>query len=131
MKSGSGDDPFADPAPEEDGEEEPTEEEELDELLLESEDEEPESNESTDDDEGEQFPYVMRRSKVKEDRDDVHQFFLRDEAAQGETQLLRELEDELGKDVMKLDAREAAYLVAQRHPEEVAEVLRDWGYEHL
>lgn len=130
MKSGSGDDPFADPAPEDDGEE-LTEDEELDESLLGSEEDEPRRVEESEDEEGEEFPYVMRRSKVKEDRDDVHQFFLRDEAAQGETQLLRDLEDELGKDVMKLDAREAAYIVAQRHPEEVAEVLRDWGYEHL
>jgi len=129
MKSGSGDDPFADPAPEDveeeqaDTEGEPTAEEDLGGPLSETGD--------ASDSEDQEFPYVMRRSRVKEDRDDVRQFFLREETAQGETQLLRELEDELGKDVMKLDAREAAYIVAQRHPEKVAGILREWGYEYL
>lgn len=76
------------------------------------------------------IPYILERSTVKEGRDQVRQFFLREEIAAGERDLRNAVEDELGTDVKKLDLREAAYVVAQRHPEEVANVLREWGYEY-
>lgn len=75
-------------------------------------------------------PYVLRRTTVKEDRENVTQFFLRDEIAAGERDLRNAVEAELDTDVMKLDLREAAYAVAQRHPEEIAAILREWGYEY-
>lgn len=74
-------------------------------------------------------PYVLRRSTVKEGRDMV-QFFLREEFVDGERDLRRDVEEILDTDVSKTDLREAAYSYAQDHPEEVAEILLEWGYEY-
>lgn len=68
----------------------------------------------------------MAGSSVKEDRDSMLQFFVTKETAQKEDQFEREVADELDvrvKDLMKLDLREAAYLVAMQHPEETAAIL--------
>lgn len=77
------------------------------------------------------IPWVLRRSSVKDDRPNITQFFLRDETDRGERGLRSDVEQILDKDVYTLDLREAAYLVAMEHPEEVAETLRDWGYDYL
>lgn len=75
-------------------------------------------------------PYVLRRKRVKEDREMV-QFFLREEFGNtGERQLKSRVEDILDTEVSKLDLREAAYAFAQENPEEVAALLREWGYEY-
>jgi hypothetical protein len=76
----------------------------------------------------ESIPYKLRRSRVNEGRDQVP-FFLRDEVVEEESELQDSLEDLLGEDVYKSDYREAAMVVAQRNPELVAEVLREWGYD--
>lgn len=77
------------------------------------------------------IPWVLRRSSVKDDRPNITQFFLRDETDRAERALRSDVEQILDKDVYTLDLREAAYLVAMEHPEEVAETLRDWGYDYL
>ena len=77
------------------------------------------------------IPWVLRRSSVKADRPNVTQFFLRDETDRAERRFQSDVEDILDADVYTLDLREAAYLVAMRHPDEVAEELLDWGYEYL
>ena len=74
------------------------------------------------------IPYKLRRSKVNEGRDQVP-FFLRDEVIDGEADLQDSLEAMLDEQVYKSDYREAAMVVAQRQPELVAEVLREWGYD--
>jgi len=74
------------------------------------------------------IPYKLRRSRVNEGREQVP-FFLREEVLDGEEELQESLEAMLGEDVYKSDYREAAMIVAQRNPELVAEVLRDWGYD--
>jgi hypothetical protein len=76
----------------------------------------------------ESIPYVLRRSKVNEGRDQVP-FFLREPVVEGGTELQERLEAMLGEEVYKSDYREAAMVVAQRRPELVAEVLREWGYD--
>lgn len=76
----------------------------------------------------ESIPYVLRRGTVNEGRDQVP-FFLRESVVDGERELRDELESRLGEDVYKSDYREAAMVVAQEHPELVAEVLRRWGYD--
>lgn len=78
-----------------------------------------------------EIPWVLRRSAVKDDRPNVTQFFLRDETDRGERRLKNEVEELLDGDVYTLDLREAAYRVAMRHPEEIAEELRSWGYDYL
>lgn len=74
------------------------------------------------------IPYKLRRSKVNEGREQVP-YFLRPEITDAEDQLKATLESELGETVYKSDYREAAMVVAQRRPELVAEVLREWGYD--
>ena len=74
------------------------------------------------------IPYKLRRNKVNEGREQVP-YFLREEIIEDEDELQETLEDLLGEDVYKSDYREAAMVVAQRNPELVAEVLREWGYD--
>lgn len=143
MKPGAGDDPFADDdgdgetghdaGPAEDGDrgsvqitsdEEPSPDAE-DAAVDESDD--GGSNDGESDSGG--IPYVYRRDTVKEGRDQIP-IFLREHVREGERDLRRELESLLGEDVAKTDLREAAMVVAQRHPELVADVLREWGYDY-
>lgn len=74
------------------------------------------------------LPYKLRRDKVNEGREQVP-YFLREEVIAAEADLQNALEERLGEDVYKSDYREAAMVVAQRNPELVAEVLREWGYD--
>ncbi|MFP8890689.1 hypothetical protein ACLI4U_13080 [Natrialbaceae archaeon A-CW2] len=74
------------------------------------------------------IPYKLRREKVNEGREQVP-YFLREEIIDAEDELQDTLEEILGEDVYKSDYREAAMVVAQRRPELVAEVLREWGYD--
>ena len=74
------------------------------------------------------IPYKLRRNRVNEGREQVP-YFLREEIIEDENELQGTLEDLLGEDVYKSDYREAAMVVAQRNPELVAEVLREWGYD--
>ena len=74
------------------------------------------------------LPYKLRRQNVNEGREQVP-YFLRPEVTEQEEKLKRTLEDELGETVYKSDYREAAMVVAQRNPELIAEVLREWGYD--
>ncbi|WP_245998712.1 hypothetical protein [Halalkalicoccus subterraneus] len=65
---------------------------------------------------------------MNEGRDQVP-YFLRKEVISAEGDLQDTLEEMLGETVYKSDYREAAMVVAQRNPEFVAEVLREWGYD--
>ena len=74
------------------------------------------------------IPYKLRRDKVNEGREQVP-YFLREEVIEAEDGLRGTLEELLGESVYKSDYREAAMVVAQRNPELVADVLREWGYD--
>jgi hypothetical protein len=74
------------------------------------------------------IPYKLRRAKVNEGREQVP-FFLRADVIDAEGELQDTLEERLGEDVYKSDYREAAMVVAQRNPDRVATVLREWGYD--
>lgn len=74
------------------------------------------------------LPYKLRRSKVNEGRSQVP-FFLREEVLDAESDLQDALEAMLDETVYKSDYREAGMIVAQRNPELVAAVLREWGYD--
>lgn len=128
MKKGTGDDPFAEEESEDNDDEQPSEEaEDVAEPTFSTDRTSTEQETTT-------LPYYQRRSSVKEDRDDVLQFFVREDTAEGEDELERAVADELDirpKELYKLDLREAALLVAMEHPDEVADKLRDWGYEHV
>lgn len=75
-----------------------------------------------------QIPYTLRRNNVKDERPHVHQLFVRDDTDDAAREVERDLEDLLDTDVYRLDAREAIYRIGMRHPEEVAELLEEWGY---
>lgn len=76
----------------------------------------------------ESLPYKLRRERVNEDREQVP-YFLREDVIESESELQDTLEEQLDENVYKSDYREAAMVVAQRNPELVAEVLREWGYD--
>lgn len=76
----------------------------------------------------ESLPYKLRREKVNAGREQVP-FFLRNEVVEAEDDLQDSLEEMVGENVYKSDYREAAMVVAQRNPELVAEILREWGYD--
>lgn len=146
MKSGTGDDPFAEEEP--DDQEDDTRESDAEEASAGS---SPGAAESTTGGaappgsgpgadangssgqpvESADIPWVLRRSSVKDDRPNMTQFFLQESTDHAEREFQREVEDILGKDVYLLDLREAAYQVAMAHPDEVAAVLREWGYDYL
>jgi len=74
------------------------------------------------------IPYKLRRDKVNEGREQVP-YFLREGVLEAEDELQDTLEELLGETVYKSDYREASMVVAQRNPELIAEVLREWGYD--
>lgn len=146
MKSGTGEDPFADdPDPTDQDEESASESSETEDSTPETADEPANSDTaetaSSDDATGaddtettlnhDDIPWVLRRSRVKDGRPEMIPVYVREETATRESEFMRAVEDAVGKDVYKFDAREAALLVAMNHPEEVAEQLNDWGYEFL
>lgn len=90
------------------------------------------SGEGENDAESHDIPWVLRRSRVKEDRDNVHQFFLRDEYSKTEDDIIAAVAEELDvreKQLKKLDVREA--MVATADAEAIAETLSEWGYEYV
>ena len=156
MKSGTGDDPFADEEPDDQNREDDARPEpdanadaspaavetspETDDASGDGVDTAP-SDPAADSSEGDagpgdavdaaDIPWVLRRGSVKDDRPNMTQFFLQDATDRAEREFQREVEAVLEKDVYLLDLREAAYRVAMEHPEEVADVLREWGYDYL
>ena len=80
------------------------------------------------------LPYLAQRQlrgqSVKANRHQIP-FLLRSEVQDGERALHRMVEETLDQNVNKTDLREAAYVLAQRQPEAVAAVLREWGIEYL
>ncbi|WP_121822995.1 hypothetical protein [Halostella salina] len=152
MKSGAGDDPFADdtddePQSDADGEEQASDVDRRPTTDRDGEhsrndgsarrEQEPTTGDDPDDssddeDAAAEIPWVLRRSRVKEDRDNVHQFFLRDEYSATEDEIMAAVADELEireKDLKKLDVREA--MVATADAEAIAATLSEWGYEYV
>lgn len=119
MKSGSGDDPFA----ETDTDTEQKSDDQQDEVTgVETESTNVETTSQPD------IPYKFRRDSVKQDRKQ-RPIFIRPQVEERESTFLRNLEDDVGEDVYKTDALEAALVVAMDNPDLVAEKLREWGYD--
>jgi hypothetical protein len=89
---------------------------------------EDESDDHPSSDDDESYPYKLRRSNVNDDRQQVP-FFLRGHVLDAEQELKNDLEERLGETVYKSDYREAAMLHAQRNPEDIEKILREWGYD--
>lgn len=76
------------------------------------------------------LPWIYERNGITDGREKTVQLHLQQETIDSERELVTALEQKLGESVNKADAREAAYLVAMNHADEVAKQLRDWGYDH-
>jgi hypothetical protein len=141
MKTGTGNDPFADDEetanegtserdqlPENESEEDPTEAVGAERR---SKDEAPAGalEQETTDDATEKYPYAIRRDSVKEGRKSV-MFELRDEY-RGVDEGIREiLADRWGKaerDIAITDVREAMVAISDQHVDEIAAVMEEWG----
>lgn len=75
-------------------------------------------------------PWAVERPSVKAERDMV-QFYLQQSTLAKEEAFQREVAETAGYTPYVTDLREAAYLVAMQHPDEVADVLNDWGCEYV
>ncbi|WP_424005160.1 hypothetical protein ACOZ4I_17620 (plasmid) [Haloarcula salina] len=134
MKSGSGDDPFAESDDDADTSDAADAEDKATEAatspLLETEpDDASDNNDADSTDSGQpEIPYKFRRGSVKEGRKQ-RPIFVRPEVESRESEFIRALEDEVDEDVYKTDALEAALVVAMDNPDLVAEKLREWGYD--
>lgn len=136
MKSGSGDDPFADEFDASDDEKDEGQEATADaDTTAESTkvgasaDDIETTTDSPSTSRSSRLPYRYSRDSAKDGRDMV-QFFLQSETQRLESQAQTDLETMLDEDVLVLDVREAAYQVAlQEHLGDVADQLREWGYD--
>ncbi|TSD08690.1 hypothetical protein DP107_18645 [Haloglomus irregulare] len=141
MKTGTGNDPFADDE-ESDGEqmnerdrapEEASEEDTADTVLSEGKSESELSAETPEegvtDDSTEKYPYAIRRDSVKEGRKSV-MFELRDEyrgVDEDIREVLAERWEKAERDIAITDVREAMVAISDRHIDEIAAVMEEWG----
>jgi hypothetical protein len=147
MKSGAGDDPFADIFEDDaQDDEQPADADSVEGVPDESDgaldvakngfshapDESDEQEENaTEPVEEADIPWIFRRDKVKADRDKVHQLFVRPETDRTYRRFESDLEEAMDTDLSRLDVREAAYLVGMQHPEMVISLLESWGYNYF
>lgn len=122
MKSGSGaDDPFED-FDDDDNDDAPTDEEDATDVDLDS------VTEDADDD---GLPRIYERSSVKGERPEVIQLHVRQPTVDAEEEAFDDVKGRLeNKRVYLTDFREAAYLVALEHLDEVEAKMSEWGYDN-
>ena len=77
----------------------------------------------------ESLPWIYRRNSITDGRDKTVQLHLQRETLNQERNLVGSVEQQLGESVKKADVREAAYIVAMSRVDEVADQLREWGYD--
>ncbi|MDG5760184.1 hypothetical protein QA600_12640 [Natronococcus sp. A-GB1] len=75
------------------------------------------------------LPWIYRRDSISDDRPKTVQLHLQESTLDRQRETRRTLEGELGESVKKADLREAALLVGMTRVDEVADVLRGWGYD--
>lgn len=75
------------------------------------------------------LPWIYKRSSITDGRSKTVQLHLQESTRERQTEALSDAESELGESVKKADLREAALLVGMDHIDEVADVLREWGYD--
>ncbi|WP_276302638.1 hypothetical protein [Halorussus lipolyticus] len=125
MKSGASD-PFAD-------DEEPTEETVQDTDSVSKQSTDPVELDDTDSNTGQfnrsDLPFKLRRERVKDERDNVHQLFVQDTTEADEQDARRDLDDRFDESVYKLDVREAIYLAGMQNLDDAEDILREWGYD--
>jgi len=136
LKSGTGDDLWGDDADDEDENESETAEEQSTEVTGAEQPTDTESGRTTDDDSsngGSEHPYIVRRAMqdkgIQFERDERLTIFVHDDVADAEREVLAEVAQHIGRDIPKLDFREAAYRAALQRPEAVLRELGRMGYD--
>jgi hypothetical protein len=112
MKSGAGDDPFADDEADDNGE--------------------PSATAAADDATGDTagLPWKYRRQNARDGRPHTKQIHLQASTERREDTFRSDVQSAVDEKVELTDLREAALLVAMDHVDEVADQLREWGYDH-
>lgn len=75
------------------------------------------------------LPWIYERNSITDGRKTTVQLHLQESTTDRQREAKRDVENVLGESVKKADLREAALLVGLEHTEEVADVLREWGYD--
>lgn len=75
-----------------------------------------------------EYPYVLRRQRVKDERPEIHQLHIQAETDERAVRAETELEERFGKDLPRLDVREAIYLAGLENLDDAEAVLDDWGH---
>jgi hypothetical protein len=86
----------------------------------------PTADSASDEDSSEQSPYYRRRSNARDERV-ARQTYLREDVLELEDEVVDELQDLPGEDILRFDVREAAYIVGLQNPDELVEVLKEDG----
>lgn len=76
-----------------------------------------------------ELPWIYQRSSITDGREKTVQLHLLDDSLDRQRQAQSDVESELSESVKKADLREAALLVGFQHIDEVADQLREWGYD--
>ncbi|MFC6722964.1 hypothetical protein ACFQE1_00835 [Halobium palmae] len=134
LKSGSGDDLWGDDPEDEDEVESDSSGDRTDDAQREESETEQSQNQedSANDSSNQQQPYIVRRAiqdkSVQFEREERLTFFVHEDVANGERELVTEIESALGRDVPKFDVREAVYRAALRNRDDVLDELLKMGY---
>ena len=136
LKSGTGDDLWGDDTDEEDENESGAGEEQSTEEIGNEQPTDTKSEQTTDDDAsngGPEHSYIVRRAMqdkgIQFERDERLTIFVHDDVADAEREVLAEVAQHIGRDIPKLDFREAAYRAALQQPETVLRELGKMGYD--
>lgn len=75
------------------------------------------------------LPWIYERNSITDGRKKTVQLHLQQTSLNRERDARLDAEGVLGESVKKADLREAALLVGLEHTDEVADQLREWGYD--
>jgi hypothetical protein len=75
------------------------------------------------------LPWIYRRSGITDGRHKTVQLHLQRETVNEEDEFQTALTRELGEKPKKADIREAAFLIGMQQLDDVANLLREWGYD--
>jgi len=75
------------------------------------------------------LPWIYERDSITDGRKKTVQLHLQKSTLDRQREGKTSVEDVLGESVKKADLREAALLVGLEHIDEVADQLREWGYD--
>ncbi|WP_226043466.1 hypothetical protein [Natrinema sp. DC36] len=139
FKSGaSGDDPFSSDGDDDEGDAEPVESESSTSTDAASRPDPSDDRDRRRDDRDETsstapsssgLPWIYERNSITDGRAQTVQLHLQQSTLDQQREGKTDVEAVLGESIKKADLREAALLVGLEHVDEVADQLREWGYD--